>query len=104
MLEGDGSVFKADSRDDWICERLESEESLANKIDLFHDSPGTSWLQPPPWTDMFKILDNDICRGDCPAEKVVLLVVDEAHRAIGRHAIVKSVEQLNHRCCFPTLC
>eukprot|EP00960_Hanusia_phi_P046283 757734-Hanusia_phi.AAC.7 len=45
-----------------------------------------------------QILDNDICRGDCPAEKVVLLVVDEAHRAIGRHAIVKSVEQLNHRC------
>ncbi|EKX48090.1 hypothetical protein GUITHDRAFT_52228, partial [Guillardia theta CCMP2712] len=44
-----------------------------------------------------QILDNDICRGDCPAEKVVLLVVDEAHRAIGRHAIVKSVEQLNHR-------
>lgn len=33
-----------------------------------------------------QVLQNDLGRGSCNAEDVVLLVFDEAHKALGNHA------------------
>ena len=33
-----------------------------------------------------QVMQNDVCRGSCVAEQVVLLVIDEAHKALGNHA------------------
>lgn len=33
-----------------------------------------------------QVLQNDLNRGSCKAEEVVLLVADEAHKALGNHA------------------
>ncbi|KAJ1556172.1 hypothetical protein HK405_005860 [Cladochytrium tenue] len=44
-----------------------------------------------------QVLQNDLAKGSCPAERVVLLVVDEAHRALGRHAYCEVVRLLKQR-------
>ena len=33
-----------------------------------------------------QVIQNDLSRGSCPADSIVCLVVDEAHRALGNHA------------------
>lgn len=42
-------------------------------------------------------MQNDLNRGTCPAEKVVLLVIDEAHRATGNHAYCEVIRELRQR-------
>ena len=42
-------------------------------------------------------MDNDIRDGVCPANEVVCLVIDEAHRAKGKHAYTQVVQQLWER-------
>ena len=42
-------------------------------------------------------MDNDIRDGVCPANEVVCLVIDEAHRAGGKHAYTQVVQQLWER-------
>jgi Fanconi anemia group M protein len=39
-------------------------------------------------------MDNDLASGVCPADKVVCLVIDEAHRAKGKAAYCSVVRQL----------
>ncbi|KAL2913489.1 3'-5' DNA helicase [Polyrhizophydium stewartii] len=41
-----------------------------------------------------QVLQNDLRAQTCPADKVVLLVVDEAHRAVGAHAYCNVVQEL----------
>ncbi|KAJ3083069.1 hypothetical protein HDU99_000744 [Rhizoclosmatium hyalinum] len=41
-----------------------------------------------------QVMQNDLSRGTCPADKVVLVVVDEAHRASGKHAYCEVVRIL----------
>ncbi|KAJ3027102.1 UNVERIFIED_CONTAM: hypothetical protein HDU68_004488 [Siphonaria sp. JEL0065] len=41
-----------------------------------------------------QVLQNDLSRGACPSDKVVLVVVDEAHRASGKHAYCEVVKIL----------
>ncbi|KAG0017618.1 hypothetical protein BGZ80_008111 [Entomortierella chlamydospora] len=45
-----------------------------------------------------QVLQNDINSGICPAEDIVCLVVDEAHRAVGRYAyseVIRLLEPIN---------
>lgn len=42
-------------------------------------------------------MQNDLSRGTCPAQKVVLLVIDEAHRATGNHAYCEVIRELRQR-------
>ncbi|KAF8973413.1 hypothetical protein BGZ46_009919 [Entomortierella lignicola] len=45
-----------------------------------------------------QVLQNDIKSGICPAEDIVCLVVDEAHRAVGRYAyseVIRLLEPIN---------
>ena len=57
----------------------------------------------PQWRDgrVFfctpQTVQNDLLSGDCPADKVVCLVVDEAHRAKGDYAYTKLVRILSER-------
>ena len=39
-----------------------------------------------PFTRLPQIVQNDLGRGTCPAAEVVLVVIDEAHKATGNHA------------------
>ncbi|GIL83863.1 hypothetical protein Vretifemale_12587, partial [Volvox reticuliferus] len=41
-----------------------------------------------------QILENDVASGTCPKEKLVLLVVDECHRALGKAAPVAALQTL----------
>lgn len=41
-----------------------------------------------------QVLVNDIKRGTCPAELIVCLVVDEAHRAQGNYAYCTVVKEI----------
>ena len=50
-----------------------------------------------------QIVQNDILRGLCPKRKIVCLVMDECHRAVGRHAYAAISQHLHkenvvHRC------
>lgn len=42
-----------------------------------------------------QVLQNDLIRGSCKAEEVVLLVADEAHKALGNHAYCQVKERKN---------
>ncbi|KAI8611825.1 P-loop containing nucleoside triphosphate hydrolase protein [Chytriomyces sp. MP71] len=42
-----------------------------------------------------QVMQNDLNRDTCPADKVVLIVVDEAHRASGKHAYCEVVRLLS---------
>ena len=39
-----------------------------------------------------QVLQNDLSRGSCTADQVVLLVIDEAHKALGNHAYCQVCE------------
>lgn len=52
----------------------------------------TAYQQPP--LPLHQIFANDLNRGICPSKKVVCLVVDEAHRAVGSTDVVKAVGAL----------
>jgi ERCC4-related helicase len=39
-----------------------------------------------------QVVENDIKTGKCPVDKVVLVVVDEAHRATGNTAMVNTIK------------
>ncbi|XP_068729595.1 Fanconi anemia group M protein-like [Montipora capricornis] len=41
-----------------------------------------------------QVLQNDLNRGSCRAEEVVLLVADEAHKALGNHAYCQVVREI----------
>ncbi|KAK9817873.1 hypothetical protein WJX72_003494 [[Myrmecia] bisecta] len=41
--------------------------------------------------------NNDVCKGICPFELVVCLVVDECHRATGKYDIVTAVKKMQQR-------
>ncbi|KAJ3049904.1 hypothetical protein HK097_009111, partial [Rhizophlyctis rosea] len=59
-----------------------------------------SWLSKRVFFLTPQVMQNDLNRGTCPARKVVLLVVDEAHRATGNHAyceVVRELRQQNER-------
>ncbi|KAJ3033919.1 hypothetical protein HDV00_005659 [Rhizophlyctis rosea] len=59
-----------------------------------------SWLNQRVFFLTPQVMQNDLNRGTCPARKVVLLVVDEAHRATGNHAyceVVRELRQQNER-------
>ena len=43
-------------------------------------------MTTPPNILYVQIVQNDMGRGKCPAQEVVLVVVDEAHKASGNHA------------------
>ncbi|ORZ02607.1 hypothetical protein BCR43DRAFT_519900 [Syncephalastrum racemosum] len=43
-----------------------------------------------------QIIQNDIQAGICPAHRIVCVVVDEAHRAQGKHAYVEVVRLISH--------
>ena len=49
-----------------------------------------------------QVLQNDLNRGSCKAEEVVLLVADEAHKALGNHAYcqVRQIMLWNHHVMF----
>lgn len=42
-----------------------------------------------------QVLQNDLIRGSCKAEEVILLVADEAHKALGNHAYCQVKERKN---------
>lgn len=41
-----------------------------------------------------QILHNDLLTGSCPAKDIVLIVIDEAHKASGKHAYCEVIRQL----------
>ncbi|KAJ8907239.1 hypothetical protein NDN08_003720 [Rhodosorus marinus] len=41
-----------------------------------------------------QVVTNDLLRGDCPADQVVLIVLDEAHRATGNYAYCEVVSKV----------
>jgi Fanconi anemia group M protein len=55
-----------------------------------------SWMNKRVFFLTPQVLQNDLNRGTCLAEKVVLLVVDEAHRALGKHAYCEVIRGLCH--------
>lgn len=44
---------------------------------------------------MAQTLDNDITKSHCPEDKVVCLIIDECHRTVGLHQIVKAIRALS---------
>ncbi|ORY07243.1 P-loop containing nucleoside triphosphate hydrolase protein, partial [Basidiobolus meristosporus CBS 931.73] len=44
-----------------------------------------------------QVLQNDLIRGTCPAESIICLIVDEAHRSRGDHANCVVVRELHSR-------
>ncbi|KAJ3250263.1 hypothetical protein HDU77_006850 [Chytriomyces hyalinus] len=42
-----------------------------------------------------QVMQNDLNRDSCPADKVVLVVIDEAHKASGKHAYCEVVRMLS---------
>ncbi|KAJ3146247.1 hypothetical protein HDU89_006388 [Geranomyces variabilis] len=47
-----------------------------------------------------QVMQNDLKSGNCPATKVVMLVIDEAHRATGNHSyceVIRALKQHNER-------
>ncbi|KAJ3414463.1 hypothetical protein HDV05_006556 [Chytridiales sp. JEL 0842] len=53
-----------------------------------------SWLNKRVFFLTPQVLQNDINRGTCLAEKVVLVVIDEAHKALGKHAYCEVIRGL----------
>ncbi|KAJ3288554.1 hypothetical protein HK104_008100 [Borealophlyctis nickersoniae] len=53
-----------------------------------------SWMSKRVFFLTPQVMQNDLNRGTCPAKKMVLLVVDEAHRATGNHAYCEVVREL----------
>lgn len=67
---------------DWWCSFLPlllSGNMAPNKRQSMWQSRRVFFLTP-------QVLQNDLNRGSCKAEEVVLLVADEAHKALGNHA------------------
>jgi ATP-dependent DNA helicase MPH1 len=44
-----------------------------------------------------QVFENDISTAICDASRVSLVVVDEAHKAVGQHSIVRALSYLHHR-------
>ncbi|KAJ3111274.1 hypothetical protein HK100_002745 [Physocladia obscura] len=42
-----------------------------------------------------QVMQNDLARNSCPADKIVLVVIDEAHKALGKQAYCEVVRQLS---------
>ncbi|KAJ3069016.1 hypothetical protein HDU98_007904 [Podochytrium sp. JEL0797] len=53
-----------------------------------------SWAEKRVFFLTPQVMQNDLNSGVCPADKVVLLVIDEAHRASGKHAYCEVVRIL----------
>ncbi|KAG0323600.1 hypothetical protein BGZ99_002696 [Dissophora globulifera] len=53
------------------------------------------WLQKRVVFCTPQILQNDLKSGSCPAEAIVCLVIDEAHRATGRYAYTEVIRLLD---------
>ncbi|KAI9014695.1 P-loop containing nucleoside triphosphate hydrolase protein, partial [Gaertneriomyces semiglobifer] len=56
-----------------------------------------SWLRKRVFYLTPQVMQNDLQKETCPAEKVVLLVIDEAHRATGNHAYCEVIRELRKR-------
>lgn len=41
------------------------------------------------------MLDNDVSKGLCPADKIVCVIVDECHRAVGNAPIVNALRGIH---------
>ena len=52
------------------------------------------WAERRAFFTTPQVLELDLASGACDAARVVLLVVDEAHRASGEHAICKAADML----------
>lgn len=44
---------------------------------------------------LLQVLDNDVSKGLCPANKVVCLIVDECHRAVGNAPVVNALRGIH---------
>ncbi|TPX65811.1 hypothetical protein SpCBS45565_g04856 [Spizellomyces sp. 'palustris'] len=61
------------------------------------DARRLSWIHKRVFFLTPQVMQNDLNRGTCPSQNVVLLVVDEAHRATGNHAYCEVVRELRLR-------
>ena len=44
---------------------------------------------------LLQVLDNDVSKGLCPAHKIVCVVVDECHRAVGNAPVVNALRGIH---------
>ena len=56
----------------------------------------TLWTSKKMFFCTPQVVENDLLQGRCPAEKVVCVVIDEAHRATGNYSYVKVVGNKTH--------
>lgn len=45
-----------------------------------------------------QVLMNDLSRGTCPVKVIKLIVIDEAHKALGNHSLCQVMKQMKQQC------
>ncbi|KAI9144812.1 hypothetical protein BKA69DRAFT_744589 [Paraphysoderma sedebokerense] len=76
---------------------IPNEDTVELTGSLSPDSRAQIWENKRIFYLTPQIIQNDLQRGTCPAESIVCLVVDEAHRAQGNHAYTEVVREMMKR-------